>query len=258
MNPLSERRRKEIAALTRRRGRDVAGQFLVEGLRSLAAAVDADAPIVDVVVAASVREDDALRLLLDRVHAPVWYAPDRVVQRISDVRTSQGIVAVAAIPQAGSDGGVQGGRVLLLDGVQDPGNVGTLLRSAAWFGVDTVVAGPGTADFHGPKVVRASMGALWDVGLSVTGDLPAEVDRLRNTGFDVWAADLDGVDLPVWHPVPPVALVLGSEAHGLSAAVIARCSGSVCIPDAGSRRGTESLNVAAAGAVLLSRMAGML
>ncbi len=255
MTPLTERRRKEIATLSRRKGRDLLGQFLIEGLRSVSSAVQARAPLVDVVVSESVKDDPQVGGLLARLQCPAFRAPDRTVERLGDVQASQGILAVASLPGSADidPGAVR--RLLLLDGVQDPGNVGTLLRSAAWFGVEHVVAGPGTADFHGTKVVRASMGAIWDLTLSESEDLAALAVRLRGAGFEVRAADMRGVPLAEWTPADRVALVLGAEAAGLSPAVRAACSGFVTIPASGSLAATESLNVAAAAAVLLARMA---
>jgi TrmH family RNA methyltransferase len=178
------------------------------------------------------------------------------VERLGDVQASQGIVAVAASPGGGAQDPAVAGRLLLLDRVQDPGNVGTLLRTAAWFGIDHAVAGPGTADFHGPKVVRASMGAIWDIALSESSDLAALVARLRAADFEVWGADMRGTRLADWTPAARSALVLGSEAAGLSAAVRDACTGTVTIPATGHIRGTESLNVGAAAAILMARLSG--
>jgi len=251
---LTERRRKEIATLPRRRGRDRLGQFLLEGMRSIQAAVDAAAPLVDAVVSESARTKPEVIRLLDRLACTVYGAPDRVVDRLADVQASQGILAVAERPGAPGPDHSGARRLLLLDGVQDPGNVGTLLRTAAWFGVDRVVSGPGTADFYGPKVVRSAMGALWDLVLDESDDIAALVVRLRAEGVEAWGADMTGVPLGEWAPTGRVALVVGAEAAGLSPAVRKACAGTVTIPPAGPLRGTESLNVAAAAAVLMARL----
>lgn len=256
MLPLTERRRKDIATLARRRGRDTLGQFVVEGRRSVAAAIDAGAPLVDLVLAETALHDADVRSLADRAGVPAWRAPDRVVERLSDVTTSQGVLAVSALRRVPEGALEAADRILLLDGIQDPGNVGTILRSAAWFGVGHVVIGPGTADPYAPKVVRATMGALWDVTVVESPDLAALAARLRAAGRDVWAADLDGIPLGGWAPPHRSAVVLGSEAHGPAPAVRAACSGAVTIPASGAVRGTESLNVAAAAAVLLARWTG--
>ena len=150
--------------------------------------------------------------------------------------------------------------MLLLDGVQDPGNVGALVRTAAWFGVAAVVADDKTADFETPKAVRASMGGLWDVSLVRVPALGPVLDRLADAGVEAWGADLGGTPIGRWTPPRGAALVMGSEAHGLSEPVaewLRQRGGVVHVPGAGGERaGVESLNVVVAGGVLLHRWLG--
>lgn len=256
MTPLSERRRKEIASLARRKGRDEMGQFVIEGLRSVDSALLSGAPIVDCVVDIDrVQEPDVARLLA-RLACPVWTVPSHVLERLADVESPQGVLVVSWMKESNVATFGPDRSILVLDGVQDPGNVGTILRSAAWFGVRAVVAGGGTADWFGPKVVRASMGALFDLELARADDLAELVEKWVAEGRPVWVAELDGVDLTVWAPGPGAALVLGSEAHGVSPGVAERATGRVTIAPRGTLRGTESLNVSAAAAVLLHAWPG--
>ncbi len=253
---LTERRRKEIASLARRKYRERLGQVLVEGVRSVEAAVAAGAPLLELVVGEGVRAEARVRALLARAGVPVHVVPDAVVARLSDVQASQGVLAVARAVLVPPATLTTLHRVLVLDGLQDPGNVGTILRTAAWFGVEAVLAGPGTADFFNPKAVRAAMGGLWDVRLARTGDLPAALAGLRAAGFALYGADLAGEDARTWQPATPSALVLGSEAHGLAPAVAAALDARVTVPGHAARRGAESLNVAVAAGILLYAWAG--
>ncbi|MFB6098719.1 MAG: TrmH family RNA methyltransferase, partial [Salinibacter sp.] len=148
------------------------------------------------------------------------------------------------------------GTALLLDGVQDPGNVGTLLRTAAWFGATVVVAGPGTAGLYGPKVMRAAAGGHWALALARTEDPGDLLDRLRRRGTALYGADLQGVQANAWAPRHPSALALGSEAHGLSAAVLDRLDTTVALRGAPNRPAADSLNVAVAGGILLYEWLG--
>lgn len=248
---LTRRRRREIATLVRKKHRDERGEMLVEGVRSVEAAVEAEAPLVEVLVAETVQDEPRVEAILRRVTVPVHVLPEREVARLADTETSQGILAVART-EVISDEQLEGASsVLALDSVQDPGNVGTLMRTAAWFGIQVVVGGIGTAGFFHPKVVRAAAGSLWDVGLSRSRDLPETLRRLRAAGFSCYGADLAGTPAPAWRPDVPSVLVLGSEAHGLSDAVRACLDDRVAIPGAARRRGTESLNVAVAAGILL-------
>jgi TrmH family RNA methyltransferase len=248
---LPERRRKEIASLVRKKYRERLGQFVVEGLRSVQAALDARAPLVELVVADTVQRDARVQALLAQAAVPAFVLPVRAFERLSAVQTSQGTLAVArATPfPAASLAGLQA--VLVLDGVQDPGNVGTVMRTAAWFGVDALLAGPGTADYYNPKVVRAAMGGLWDLHLAGTDDLAGSLRRLQAAGFGLYGADLEGTEAAAWQPRRPSALVLGSEAHGLSPGVARVLDERIVIAGASRSLGAESLNVAVAAGILI-------
>ncbi|MEP0549033.1 MAG: RNA methyltransferase [Rhodothermales bacterium] len=254
---LTRRRLKDLASLHRKKHRDRAGEFLVEGLRSVESALAAGASLVEILVTEEASRDERVRALLDNASVSVHAVAARDLDRIADTATTQGIVAVARTALADAD--TLTGAIVALDGVQDPGNVGAILRTAAWFGADAVLAGPGTADPFGPKAVRAAMGGLWDLRIAATDDLAGALDRLRASGHPLFGADLDGEPASAWSPPHAAVLVLGSEAHGLSGDVRARLDGRVRIgaPHADADRpGVESLNVSVAAGVLLHRWLG--
>jgi TrmH family RNA methyltransferase len=267
---MTRQRLHDLATLHRRRGRDAHGVFLVEGARSVAAAVAAGAPLVELVVADDAVGQPRLADLAARAGVRVSVVPASDVERIGDVQTSQGVVAVSRqIVQREASVLSAMRSVLVLDGVQDPGNVGALVRSAAWFGVEAVVMDGRSADPEGPKAVRASMGGLWDVALVRVPDLGPALDVLADAGTALWGADLGGTDAAGWEPAGRLALVLGSEAHGLSPEVAARLDGRVAIARGRTRggladlaapddagRGVESLNVVVAAGVLMHRWLG--
>lgn len=254
---MTRQRVKDLAALSRRRARREQGVFLVEGVRSVESAVAAGAPLAEVLIAHETAETERGAALAESAESR-GVAVERVaakdLARIGDARTSQGVVAVsrrivAETPDALADAR----RVLALDGVQDPGNVGALVRTAAWFGVDAVLADEETADFESPKAVRAAMGGLWDLRLVRVPSLPEALDALPSAG--VWGADMDGTPVAEWKPGTPSVLAMGSEAHGLSEALRQRLAGTVAIAG-GAGAGVESLNVAVAAGVLMHAWAG--
>ena len=253
---MTRQRIKDLAALGRRRARQTQGVFLVEGVRSVEAALDAEAPLTAVVVADGAEADPRIAALVARA-AKVERVGARDLDRIADARTSQGVVAVAR--SVVSDRAPTEGPVLLLDGVQGPGNVGALVRTAAWFGVRTVVGDQDTADFESPKAVRASMGGIWDVALVRVPSLAPVLDGLAEAGVPAYGADLGGTAVGAWSPPDNAALVMGSEAHGLSDGVSDRLrprEAFVHIAGGGDGRGVESLNVTVAGGILLARWLG--
>ena len=257
---LSNRRRKAIAALTRRRGRRRQDRTLIEGTRALRSALDAKAPLVEVVVTPNALDAPDVQPLLDRLSVSVFETDADTLAQLTDVATPQGIVAVAERrlhdPETVPERLGASGTALLLDGVQDPGNVGTLLRTAAWFGAQAVVAGPGTAGLYGPKVMRAAAGGHWALDLVRTDDLGLFLDHLRRHDAALYGADLQGIEANAWRPTHPSALTLGSEAHGLSASVLDRLDATVALRGALDRPAAESLNVAVAGGILLYEWLG--
>ena len=181
-----------------------------------------------------------------------------VAEKLAGTRSTQGVFALFETPATDPAPLLAAARrILALESVQDPGNVGTLLRSAAAFGFDAVLLGPGCAAPFSPKVLRASMGAAGRLPLGVCADLPAALGALRGRGVACLAAalykarplDAVGTQFP-----GGVCVVIGSEGQGLSAAAIAACSAAVRIPMTDR---VESLNAGVAGSILLWHFRGV-
>ncbi len=137
---------------------------------------------------------------------------------------------------------------LMLDGIQDPGNMGTLIRIADWFGVSNIVCSPDCADAFAPRVVQASMGSIVRVHLLYT-DL---LELVKNTkGLTLYAATLRGESLNTMLPVKEGVIVIGNESKGISQALLDACRHRVTIPRIGQ---AESLNAAVAAGIILSRL----
>ena len=222
--------------------------FVIEGVRLVADAL-AGGALLDLALYAPVQLEltQAGQALLDQLEtlAVAHPASAQVVAAASDTVHPQGVVAVARWPQI--EPGVPG-IMLVLDAIQDPGNMGALLRSAEAVGVAEVLGTVGTVDVYSPKVVRAAMGA--HMHLALTQDLGWDAIAERLALVDqVYAADA-AAKMPYfaadWRQ--PSALIIGNEAHGLSedARALARCP--VGIPMHGR---AESLNAAVAGSVIL-------
>ena len=181
-----------------------------------------------------------------------------VAEKLAGTRSTQGVFALFETPATDPAPLLAAARrILALEAVQDPGNVGTLLRSAAAFGFDAVLLGPGCAAPFSPKVLRASMGAAGRLPLGVCADLPAALGALRGRGVACLAAalykarplDAVGTQFP-----GGVCVVIGSEGQGLSDVAIAACSAAVRIPMTDR---VESLNAGVAGSILLWHFRGV-
>lgn len=243
-------RHREVDRLKRlaRRRPDRAAEraFVIEGPKAIADALAANAPIEALYVDATV--ETALVERADAAGVPVRRLERGVLDRIADTVTPQGAIAVAPWVDVPLDALVDPTLVLVLVDVQDPGNAGTLLRTAEAAGASAVVFAGGAVDVFHPKVVRASAGSLFHVPVVSGGDAISALERLGERGLRrlgtvaTGGTALDDVDL-----TPPVALVLGNEGRGLTAEVEAVLDEHVTIPMAGR---SESLNVGMAGAVV--------
>ena len=248
MIPISKNRLKVLSSLQARKHRETHDLFVVEGIRSVQAALDARASLTELVVSVSYAAEHTM----PNVDVPIWVAADADFGRISDTEHGQGILAVAPIRRTSASELAACRRILFLDGVQDPGNVGTLIRTAAWFGIDAVVRNSKTADFFQPKVVRSTMGGIWDVHLAEVVDPVGFLTHYQSIGFRVYAADLKGIPFPDFQPQTPSILLAGSEANGISRNLYPHVDESVYIESAG-KKGVESLNVGVATGLIMQK-----
>ena len=188
---------------------------------------------------------------------------DSVFSKVSEESAPEGVICVAEFPKrhvrrAGKDELLETAkdkskRVLLLESVRDPGNMGTVMRSAAAFGVDTMVISRDCADVYNPKTVRGAMGALFKMNIFVFEDIKEAIECLRENGRRVYAAALDksAVRLDEVSFDKGDAVIIGNEGHGLTSETVSACDRSLYIP---MEEGSESLNAAIAASVILWSM----
>lgn len=250
---------RELRALLRSPSR-ASGRCAVEGWRLLAAASDAAVPMEVVLLTPDAAGDPRWISLRDRLRSAgvrqIVVAP-AVLAALTQVEAPQGVLAVAARPAPAPDAVLRDPRALLvvLDGVQDPGNVGTILRTAAAAGATAGVTAGAAADPLGPKALRASAGAAFRLPLRHFRTAAEGAATLGGAGVRLFVADPRGE-----HPAArvsfarPVALVFGSEGAGPDPVWGRSGAARVRVPIAGP---VESLNVAAAAAILLYRAAGL-
>ncbi len=222
------------------------GRFLIEGVKLLDECIRWGGEIDTLVRAEGTVFEGAMPQGVREVSVPAG-----LFESLSTVESPQGVLALCALPPLTLPDKLSGGRYLVLDGVQDPGNVGTVWRTADAFGADGLILLPGCADPWSPKTVRASMGAcfrlpVWACTLEELTKLLTQADiPLRATALRKDTADLRALD---WSRA---AAVIGSEGRGVSQAVLDACAATVKIP---MRERCESLNAAVAASVVLWEM----
>jgi TrmH family RNA methyltransferase len=242
-NPLVKR----LRALHEARHRRAAGEFLLEGVNSVEAALAAGWPVTTAV--GEEGQTELLEALAGRGVESLVGTPE-VLTAIADSQTSPKIVAAAKLPVAPTEWDLTG-MLLVIDGVADPGNVGTLLRAADAAGVEKVILTAGSADPWSPKVVRSAAGSLLHLPpLELKDRSPAAiVAALREREIAIFAAEAhDGIDCYEFAWPERGALVLGHETRGISAEFQEAGTARVTIPVYGR---AESLNAAMAGTLLM-------
>lgn len=241
---------KAAAELKQKKYRQQQGLFLAEGLRTVEEAVRYGA--VQSIFYTAI-EDDRTRAVLEQAAAKqikLVCVSDKVLKKIADTETPQGIIAVCGMRSKRLDDFLASGKMLLvLDRVTDPGNIGTMLRTADAAGVGGLLLLQGCADIYAPKTVRASMGSLFH--LPVLSGLSEEllVQAARKAGYELLVTCLDGADnLYKADLKGRLAFVMGNEANGVSPALLAAADKRVFIPMQGR---AESLNVAMAAGIVM-------
>lgn len=239
--------------LQRRKARHRQGRFVAEGVRTVETLLDSPLVVTGVLATADLQSDPRGAALFDRLVSrglPIQEVTDAELESASDTEAPQGVLAIAEIPDRTLQDPPALARYLVLDALQDPGNVGTVIRTAAALGVTATIALPGTVDLWNAKVVRSTMGATFaHQALSVTWE--GLTAFLNAHAIPCWAADTDGIviDGTERGALPPrLALVVGNEGAGISQPVAERAVQRVAIRMA---PGVESLNVAVATGILL-------
>lgn len=224
---------------------------MVEGAELLTVALEAGADVESVYVAPDGRGSPAVAEAVTRAFdagARIFDLAPGVIERVSDTVSPQPVLAVVGVPPASFDGLAGASMVLVCADVRDPGNAGTVIRTADASGVDAVICCDGTVDPTNPKTVRASAGSIFHLPVVNGGEVGTVVGQLRSLGFTtVGTVVRDGTDYTRFDWTAKVAVVLGNEASGLPDELASTLDARVSIPMAGR---AESLNVGVSAAVL--------
>ena len=235
---------KQIASLRQQKFRKELGLFVVEGRKMTKELLHSDFDTVGLYATEAFLKDYPA-FDMDEIVSEIQ------MEQMSGQDTPPGILAVVRIPKQGEIR-TSSRLVLALDGIANPGNMGTLIRTAEWFGIHDVVCSMDCVEFWNPKVVQATMGSLFRVKVWTT-DLVAYLRKAKNDGKDIYGALLEGENLFQIKEKPRGIVVIGSESHGIRAEVLPCITHPITIPRVGGSE-TESLNAAVAGAIIMAEM----
>lgn len=256
MQTVSKNYLLQLAKLKQKKYRDQSGLYMISGVNAVESAVNAPHPCIQEILLNERRIAllDELNLKdKTKVNIPIYSLSERDFARISDERSPQGIAAVAQKRTLDiQNNPPQSREIIYLDRINDPGNLGAIIRTALWFGIKTILLSPGSADPYQPKVARASTGYItyMDLYEQVSVHDLSNFNKTRHYSFI--AAVVNGAEsLYKLKPGKNVALIFGSEAHGIAADLLQLCDRQVTIPKPGYG---ESLNLAVSTALFLYQL----
>ena len=241
---------KHIKKLKEKKYRDEFGEFLVEGGKMIEEAIREGAGIKQIIVCDDCRTENSIsqELMYDIAKYDCVYVTEKIFHLITDVSTPQGIMAIIEKPAKNDDKiDYKAENFLLLDNIQDPGNMGTILRTADSLNMKQIIVSPGSADCYNAKVVRSTMGAIFRVNV-IERDLRKVIAEMQKRAIKVFATDLKTDKTIEDVDYSKTAIIIGNEANGVSRELLDMSSQKIKIPMPGK---TESLNAAVATGIIL-------
>ena len=240
---LSKTQAKYIQSLVHKKFREQYGQYIIEGPKLLSEAMTANHTSIRNIYAYPEWLEKNEFLTLQKGIDIIPVSEDEM-KKISALSTPGPVLAILQMPQKPVVNAFPG-ITLLLDAIQDPGNLGTIIRTADWFGIKNIVCGDGCVDCYNPKVIQSTMGSIFRVNM-IYNDLSAFLDQWP--GIPVLASSLDGSLLKETKQEKQAFLVIGNESRGISQGILQRATVKVRIPGGGD---TESLNASVATGILM-------
>lgn len=244
---------KEVKSLYRKKERWAKKSFLVEGIKIVEECIDNNYPLSNIIFSHELRSISGGEGLWQKIRTydQLIKVPDRLYREISDMENPQGVMAIAIFKQNSIEEIYDKGNpfLLLLDQIQDPGNMGTIIRTADAFGIDGIIVTEGCVDIYNPKVVRSTMGSIFRVPIYHTLEGRKIIEELKKKNLKIYSTSLKGdrfiqdVDFN-----RPSLLIIGNESKGVSHSLEVLADNLIKIPMIGA---AESLNAAIASSIIM-------
>lgn len=245
--------KSEIIALSKlklKKYRASEKQFIAEGKRLVAEGIGSNYKCNQILLTEEFKEkNNEYYRFLKSASCNISEVTKKDFSKLSSTKSPQGIAAVFARPEL-PEYNFSEKRIVCLENISDPGNMGTILRSCDWFGINTIFLSEDCADLYNPKVLRASMGAVFHLDIYENIDLLILHSKLKSNGYNLFIADMDGEDYREINYSSKISITFCNEAFGPSESLKKVCDNRVTIPKAGR---VDSLNVAAAAAIILAK-----
>lgn len=228
---------KEISKLNEKKYRDKSNKYLIEGLHLVTEALKYD--IIDTII---IREDFSYETNIKHI-----IVSNEVMKKLSDNPSIPKIMAIVNKKEST----ISGNKILLLDRLQDPGNLGTIIRSAVAFNFDTIILSNDTVDLYNSKVLRSTQGMLFNINI-LRQDLTNVINELKNNNYTIYGTKVDnGYDVKEINNINKFALIIGNEGTGISDNILKQCDKYLYIK---MNNNCESLNAGVAASILMYEM----
>ncbi len=238
---------KALQKLRQKKNRDQENLILIEGKKLLIEAIKSESYIKGIYISEKFADQELIeKLKKERPQVSLFYLSEFVFAAISTMKNPEGVIALIKKPLGK---GHPYKKILLLEDLQDPSNLGTIIRTADAAGFDAIIRSPKTVDFYNEKVLRGSMGSIFHLDLIDSPNLIDSIDELKKTDVTIVGTALEGENLFTYNfDKKPLAIIMGNESRGMTCQAKERCDYLLKIPILGS---AESLNVATATAIVL-------
>ena len=248
---LSKTEISRFSKLKLKKYRDSEKLFIAEGKRLVCEGINSNYICKKVIITKEFAEKETRFMTQVRIKSELLERINvKDFAKLTSTKNPQGILAVFSLPE--HEELIEETKILVgLENISDPGNLGTILRSCAWFGINHILLSRECADVYNPKVLRASMGAVFKVKITENTDLVNSIKNLKGKGYKALYADMKGLDYRKIDFDHKSIIIFSNEAFGPSPDMKKICDDAVTIPKRGE---VESLNVAAAAAVILSQI----
>jgi TrmH family RNA methyltransferase len=249
---LSRNQVKHIQSLKQKKFREIHRQFLAEGSKLAIEIVESSIPVISVYALAGWLKQH--EILLHKKDIPFTVISETEMERITTLSSPSPALVIAGIPETPAiPASAINDLVLVLDEIKDPGNLGTIIRIADWFGIGSVICSENTVDLYNPKVIQATMGSVTRVSVTYCNlvDFLSSVDP----SLRIYGTFPEGENIYSIHPDPQGIIIIGSESSGISPGVVSRVTDKISIPSFSTGAGrshAESLNASIATAIVCS------
>jgi len=251
---LSATQKKHVKKLHQKKYRDEFGEFIVEGIKGAQEMLASDWTLKQVVVEEGREGISGLgQILNDVVHrsVPVTYASAKDIKDIQTTETFPGIQLIVSKKNVQLEKLQRDGPIICLDHVSDPGNLGTIIRTADWFGIKNILLSEGCVDLYSSKVVRSTMGSLFHVNTYQSQIIVEDLEVLKGSGYKMYSMTMDGKSVEYTLFSGESVFVFGNESRGVSESLVEMSDELYSISGSGQ---AESLNVAMAAGIMMSRI----